>query len=177
MQKITYRLIWHDLKAVERYARSKNLVYRLYFWGRYIGLPLIFAGMPLWSVFQNWDSDDLTLQMWRVAPFSVGLVFWAAILAFSRWSLYEKAKHAGFLDRDLQVGLSEEGLWYKDSTGEGTILWSAIKEVCDYRNHVFFVMPVEITVRAIPKRSFLTFEEASDFHQEALRLWEKHRNG
>jgi hypothetical protein len=175
MEKINYRLNWQDFKALERYIRSKKFVPRLYFWVQYIAVPLILVGVPLWSVFQYNGSDDRTTVLWRVAPVLGFLPFWVALMVYSRWSLRRKLKLTGIFDHDSAIGLSEAGLWRRDATGEGTTFWNTIKEVRNYRDYIFFVLSVEGAITILPKRSFSSLQAASAFHQEALRLWEKHR--
>jgi YcxB-like protein len=172
MGKVVYKLTWQDFKALERYIRSKKFNARLTFCVQYIVVPLSLLGLPLWSAFKFKDFDNL----WRWAP-SGFLVPWIAAMAFQRWLLHKKLKKAGILDQDSAFGISEAGLWRKDHTGEGTTFWSAIQEILDYPDHIFFVMSIGDGIHVIPKRSFLTFEEASAFHQKALCLWEKRRNG
>jgi len=169
-------LNWHDFKALERYLRSKSFAARLQFWKRHVIAPALIVtaleiSLPYWDAQHrgHHSSQD------RLVLFAAFLVSWIASLLLGRWSTYKKAKHAGLFDQDFAVGLCEAGLWHKDTAGEGTTFWSAVKEVLDFRDHIFFILSIGDAIHVIPKQSFLTFEEASTFHQEALRLWQKHR--
>ena len=174
MEKITCRLNWQDFKAIEFYLRSKNLTARLQFWKRHVFVPALWLAV-LQITFPYWGTQYTFRGNNRLTLSAVFLVSWIVSLALQRWLVYRKIKLSGFLDYDFNFELSAAGLWHRGTNGEGTTFWSAIKEILDYRDHIFFVFSDEDALHVIPKRSFLTFEEASAFRQEALRLWKEHR--
>ena len=176
MEKITYRLTWQDFKALERYLRSKSLRARLIFWVEEIIKPVgvitaLLIALPVWD-----RSHQVHTRQDKIFLFCAFWVIWIAYKAYVRWSIYKNLKRAGLFDHDSDFQVSDAGVWHRGAKGEGTTFWNAIKEVLDYRDHIFFVLSDQEGIHLIPKRSFLTFEEASAFHQQALSMWKKYRN-
>jgi YcxB-like protein len=157
-----------DIEALDRYQRSRGMG-RFIFIVQKIAVPAIFVFVPLNLLIQERSLSVLP----KVIPvFIPVMALWFGLTWFFNRQKHKELKKSGVLDEEAQMALLEEGLWRKDSTGEGTTFWSFIEKIADYKDHFVFVLKPGTLASIVPKSCFATPEAAQGFYQEAIKLWQ-----
>jgi hypothetical protein len=173
MTKVVYRMTLREIKVLERYQRSRGLG-RVIFIVQRVAVPAIFVFVPLKLVIEQRSFSVLP----KVIPvFLPVIALWFGLTWFFSRQRHKELKKSGVLDEEAQMALLEEGLWRKDSTGEGTTFWSFIEQIVDYQDHFLFVLKPGTLASIVPKSCFATPEAAQSFHQEAVNLWQCGKKG
>jgi hypothetical protein len=94
----------------------------------------------------------------------VGLgVAFPIMIGFFIW----QAKHKNILG-EHELSITDQGLVSKSATGEGLVKWAGLHKVVSTPKYLLIYLN-ESMVKVVPKRSFLTLEEATAFEQEVRR--------
>ena len=80
------------------------------------------------------------------------------------------------------ISLTREGLQQRSELGEGVQRWRAIKTIAQDKHNLYFILAVAGTSKIVmgvivPKRAFVSPENAETFLDQARRYWTSERQG
>jgi len=176
--EISYKLEADDLIALQKFHQKKSLppwAFLLIVVSAAIGMQIIPLLLHVrrfgWQSrgVQNVVSVPGLLSM--LLPLLFFVVFWVFVLRFApQRQAKEVIKNSAVFSNIQTMRVEPDGIFRRDASGEQRLLWSALHDVAQSENQIFFFSEKD-AAHIIPKRAFANSDQAQQFFEGAEEYW------